>query len=65
MQKGDPAGLARRLFSPLPQRYDLLAEVLSFGQNGRWRRAMVDRVASREIDPYTAADQLLRKVFAD
>jgi demethylmenaquinone methyltransferase/2-methoxy-6-polyprenyl-1,4-benzoquinol methylase len=46
MQKGDPAGLARRLFSPLPQRYDLLAEVLSFGQNGRWRRAMVDRIAA-------------------
>jgi demethylmenaquinone methyltransferase/2-methoxy-6-polyprenyl-1,4-benzoquinol methylase len=28
----------------LPARYDLLAEVLSFGQNGRWRRAMVDHV---------------------
>jgi LAO/AO transport system kinase len=27
--------------------------------------AMVDRVASREIDPYTAAEQLLRKAFAD
>ena len=27
--------------------------------------AMVDRVASRDIDPYSAADQLLRKVFAD
>jgi len=27
--------------------------------------AMIDRVASREIDPYSAADQLLRKVFAD
>jgi LAO/AO transport system kinase len=26
---------------------------------------LVDRVASREIDPYTAADQLLRRVFAD
>jgi demethylmenaquinone methyltransferase/2-methoxy-6-polyprenyl-1,4-benzoquinol methylase len=46
MQKGDPAGFARRLFSPLSQRYDLLAEVLSFGQNGRWRRAMVDRIAA-------------------
>ena len=29
---------------PLPERYDRLAEVLSFGQNGRWRRAMVDHV---------------------
>jgi demethylmenaquinone methyltransferase/2-methoxy-6-polyprenyl-1,4-benzoquinol methylase len=46
MQKGDPAGLVRRLFSPLPRRYDLLAEVLSAGQNRRWRRAMVDRVAA-------------------
>jgi len=35
---------ARRLFTPLPERYDRLAEVLSFGQNGRWRRAMVDHV---------------------
>jgi demethylmenaquinone methyltransferase / 2-methoxy-6-polyprenyl-1,4-benzoquinol methylase len=35
---------AQRLFSPLPGRYDRLAEVLSFGQNGRWRRAMVDHV---------------------
>jgi LAO/AO transport system kinase len=26
---------------------------------------MVDRIAAREIDPYTAADQLLRRVFAD
>lgn len=35
---------ARQLFDPLPQRYDALAEVLSFGQNGRWRRSMLDRV---------------------
>jgi demethylmenaquinone methyltransferase/2-methoxy-6-polyprenyl-1,4-benzoquinol methylase len=39
----DP-GFAQDLFTGLPARYDLLAEVLSFGQNGRWRRAMVDRV---------------------
>jgi demethylmenaquinone methyltransferase/2-methoxy-6-polyprenyl-1,4-benzoquinol methylase len=38
--------LAQRLFAPLPARYDALAEVLSFGQNGRWRAAMVDRVAA-------------------
>lgn len=36
---------AQGLFTPLPGRYDRLAEVLSMGQNGRWRRAMVDRVA--------------------
>jgi demethylmenaquinone methyltransferase/2-methoxy-6-polyprenyl-1,4-benzoquinol methylase len=35
---------AQELFSGLPARYDLLAELLSFGQNGRWRRAMVDRI---------------------
>jgi demethylmenaquinone methyltransferase/2-methoxy-6-polyprenyl-1,4-benzoquinol methylase len=35
---------AQQLFTPLPARYDRLAEWLSFGQNGRWRRAMVDRI---------------------
>jgi demethylmenaquinone methyltransferase/2-methoxy-6-polyprenyl-1,4-benzoquinol methylase len=35
---------ARRLFTGLPDRYDRLAEWLSLGQNGRWRRAMVDHV---------------------
>jgi demethylmenaquinone methyltransferase / 2-methoxy-6-polyprenyl-1,4-benzoquinol methylase len=35
---------AQRLFAPLPARYDRLAEVLSFGQNARWRRAMVDQI---------------------
>jgi demethylmenaquinone methyltransferase/2-methoxy-6-polyprenyl-1,4-benzoquinol methylase len=35
---------AQRLFTPLPARYDRLAEVLSFGQNGRWRRAMTGQV---------------------
>jgi demethylmenaquinone methyltransferase / 2-methoxy-6-polyprenyl-1,4-benzoquinol methylase len=37
---------AQHLFAPLPQRYDQLAEILSFGQNGRWRRAMVSRIAA-------------------
>jgi demethylmenaquinone methyltransferase / 2-methoxy-6-polyprenyl-1,4-benzoquinol methylase len=36
---------AQQLFDGLPSRYDGLAEVLSFGQNRRWRRAMVDAVA--------------------
>jgi demethylmenaquinone methyltransferase/2-methoxy-6-polyprenyl-1,4-benzoquinol methylase len=38
---------AQHLFTPLPARYDRLAELLSFGQNGRWRRAMVDRIEPR------------------
>lgn len=40
----DRNAFAQDLFTPLPARYDLLAELLSFGQNGRWRRAMIDRV---------------------
>ena len=42
----DPNRVAQDLFDALPGRYDLLAEVLSFGQNRRWRRAMCDRVVS-------------------
>ena len=39
-----PNRFARDLFTPLPARYDRLAELLSFGQNGQWRAAMVGRV---------------------
>jgi demethylmenaquinone methyltransferase/2-methoxy-6-polyprenyl-1,4-benzoquinol methylase len=35
---------AKSLFSGLPSRYDRLAELLSFGQNRRWRKEMVDHV---------------------
>ena len=42
---GDRNRFAQQLFSSLPKRYDQLAEVLSMGQNGRWRRAMVDHIA--------------------
>lgn len=41
-----PNLVARELFDGLPARYDRLAEVLSLGQNRRWRRAMVDAVAA-------------------
>jgi demethylmenaquinone methyltransferase/2-methoxy-6-polyprenyl-1,4-benzoquinol methylase len=36
---------AIQLFSGLPRRYDVLAEVLSFGQNGRWRHNLVSHLA--------------------
>jgi demethylmenaquinone methyltransferase/2-methoxy-6-polyprenyl-1,4-benzoquinol methylase len=36
---------ARDLFAGLPEHYDVLAEALSFGQNRRWRRAIVEKVA--------------------
>lgn len=52
MTTGEPSAVsaenafAADLFHGLPARYDLLAEVLSFGQNGRWRGELVARVAS-------------------
>jgi len=39
---------AVKLFRRLPRRYDLLAEVLSFGQNARWRTELVNHVAGRQ-----------------
>jgi demethylmenaquinone methyltransferase/2-methoxy-6-polyprenyl-1,4-benzoquinol methylase len=36
---------ALRLFAGLPRRYDLAGALLSFGQDPRWRRAMVAAVA--------------------
>lgn len=38
--------VARAVFSGLPARYDRLAFLLSFGQDRRWRRAVVDQVAA-------------------
>ncbi|HEU5331859.1 MAG TPA: class I SAM-dependent methyltransferase [Actinocrinis sp.] len=46
----------RGLFDGLPGRYDLLAEVLSFGQNRRWRHAMVDGALSVAADPARVLD---------
>ncbi|TMC82176.1 MAG: methyltransferase domain-containing protein [Chloroflexi bacterium] len=36
---------AAGLFEDLPRRYDRLAEVLSLGQNARWRRELVHHIA--------------------
>ena len=47
VQEAGPNRFARQLFDGLPPRYDRLAEVLSFGQNGRWRKAMVDVISVR------------------
>jgi demethylmenaquinone methyltransferase/2-methoxy-6-polyprenyl-1,4-benzoquinol methylase len=49
-----PNAFARDLFDGLPARYDLLEELLSFGQNRRWRTAMVDSVA--QARPSTVLD---------
>lgn len=40
-----PTTFAQALFAGLPARYDRLAAVLSLGQDRRWRREMIDRVA--------------------
>ena len=45
---------AIELFSGLPPRYDALAEVLSFGQNGRWRRELVSHLSVHR--PHTILD---------
>jgi demethylmenaquinone methyltransferase/2-methoxy-6-polyprenyl-1,4-benzoquinol methylase len=41
---------AHALFAGLPRRYDLLAAMLSFGQDPRWRRATVRTVEARPSD---------------
>lgn len=45
---------ARFLFRDLPSRYDTLAYLLSFGQDRRWRAAVVDRIAA--ASPKTVLD---------
>jgi demethylmenaquinone methyltransferase / 2-methoxy-6-polyprenyl-1,4-benzoquinol methylase len=40
--------VARDVFADLPARYDRLAYLLSFGQDRRWRRAVVDRIATAQ-----------------
>lgn len=44
---GTLKGEARQLFAALPRHYDRVAATLSFGQDPRWRRAMVDTIAAR------------------
>jgi demethylmenaquinone methyltransferase/2-methoxy-6-polyprenyl-1,4-benzoquinol methylase len=39
-----------RLFAGLPRRYDLAGALLSFGQDPRWRRAMVAEVGAERGD---------------
>lgn len=43
--RGSPTSFAQALFAGLPARYDRLAAVLSLGQDGRWRREMIDHIA--------------------
>jgi demethylmenaquinone methyltransferase/2-methoxy-6-polyprenyl-1,4-benzoquinol methylase len=69
----EPNAFARDLFDGLPRRYDALEELLSFGQNHRWRTAMVDAVVAarprRVLDVATGtagvALMLARRTGAD
>ncbi|HEY7136268.1 MAG TPA: class I SAM-dependent methyltransferase [Acidimicrobiia bacterium] len=45
-RRTEPNGFAQQLFSGLPKHYDVLEEILSLGQNRRWRRTMVDHVVT-------------------
>ena len=61
------------LFAGLPRHYDRMGAVLSFGQDPRWRRALVDRVApqpgQRVLDVATGtglvASELIRRGGSD
>ncbi|MGH9104319.1 MAG: class I SAM-dependent methyltransferase, partial [Acidimicrobiales bacterium] len=53
-QPGAGNRVARRVFRGLPDRYDRLAEWLSFWQNRRWRAALVDAIAAGQ--PQLVAD---------
>lgn len=46
--RATPNEFAKRLFAPLPSRYNLLAAILSLGQDRRWRSAMLDHVVGSE-----------------
>ena len=52
----EPNAFAQALFDGLPKRYDVLEEVLSFGQNRRWRTTMVDAVAGMQPAPARILD---------
>ncbi len=57
---------ARALFAPLPRHYDRVAAVLSFGQDPRWRRAMVAAVdaapGERVLDVATGTGLVAREL---
>jgi demethylmenaquinone methyltransferase/2-methoxy-6-polyprenyl-1,4-benzoquinol methylase len=50
----DTGGARKRealdLFAPLPRHYDRVAAILSFGQDPRWRRAMVEAIQAQPGD---------------
>jgi demethylmenaquinone methyltransferase / 2-methoxy-6-polyprenyl-1,4-benzoquinol methylase len=73
VEKGELKREALDLFAPLPRHYDAVAAVLSFGQDPRWRRTMVESVraapADRVLDVATGtglvAQALVRRYGCD
>jgi demethylmenaquinone methyltransferase/2-methoxy-6-polyprenyl-1,4-benzoquinol methylase len=57
-----PNRFARDLFGPLPARYDRLEAILSLGQNGRWRSAMVGKVLAGRAGPTAKGGPLVLDV---
>jgi demethylmenaquinone methyltransferase/2-methoxy-6-polyprenyl-1,4-benzoquinol methylase len=59
---------ALELFRGLPRRYDLLSSALSFGQDPRWRRALVAAVApppgARVLDVATGTGMVAAELLA-
>ncbi|HEY2141872.1 MAG TPA: class I SAM-dependent methyltransferase [Solirubrobacteraceae bacterium] len=59
---------ARELFRGLPRRYDLLSAALSFGQDPRWRRALVREVSpgpgDRVLDVATGTGMVAAELLA-
>jgi len=49
-----PNEFSQELFAPLPARYNALAQALSFGQDRRWRAAMVNQVVG--VEPHLTLD---------
>jgi demethylmenaquinone methyltransferase / 2-methoxy-6-polyprenyl-1,4-benzoquinol methylase len=71
--RAKPNAFARQLFAGLPRRYNLLAAILSLGQDGRWRdemvRHVVDARPNRVLDvacgPAAVTCSLAERTHAD
>lgn len=64
----EETALARTLFAPLGPTYDRYSALLSFGQDGRWRRFLVSRVEARVgdtvLDAATGTGAVARELLA-
>ena len=64
--KVSPPALAGELFAPIAPTYERWAQLLSMGQDGRWRRAMVDGLGlspgSRVLDVAAGTGSITRLI---